>query len=761
MPAKLSRLTEYAKLSVMTDSAARPGAPGNPGLLGRGGHWCARHPWPVIAAWLLVLLAAAAGNRALGGAYSDSFTLPSSPAQRGATLLRQHEPAAGGQGGQLVFTTRSATLAADRSAIETAMTRVRAVPHVLSASDPLATGHVSADGRTAYAAVNFSANPATLGRSYVSRIGTAVGPARAAGISVSYGGALGQAARPKARDARSELIGIAVAVAVLLIGFGSVYAAGLPILTALAGMITTLGVLGMLAAAFVFPTVSPTLAVMMGLGVGIDYALFLATRHRQQVMDGADPAWAAGRSVATSGRAVLVAALTVIVAMLGLYASGIGFIGSLGVAAAVGVAIGACTALSLVPALLGLLGRRIDRFRARRPMAESPARPGAGWQRYAARVGARPWYYLIGGLAVLCVLAVPALSIRLGHVAPGADPASYTGKQAYDAVSSAFGPGANGTFTVVVQLGRPAAATAAGRQAVGQSVGQALAATPGVATATPPQASPDGALLVSTVVPATSPQDAATGTLLSTLRTTTLPRALAGTGDRGYVTGNTAAQLDFQNQVASHLPVIIGVVIAAAFCLLLLTFRSPVLALKAAVLNLLSIGAAWGVIVAVFQWDWAGGLLGVGEAVPIESYVPMMMFAIVFGLSMDYEVFLLSRIRESWLATRDNHASVAAGLGATARVISCAALIMASVFFSFLLSTNVVIKMLALGLGVSVLIDATVIRLLIVPASMFLLGRLNWWIPPWLDRWLPRLEPEPVAPPARVAPAAPARTQGG
>ncbi|HEX5301279.1 MAG TPA: MMPL family transporter [Streptosporangiaceae bacterium] len=343
---------------------------------------------------------------------------------------------------------------------------------------------------------------------------------------------------------------------------------------------------------------------------------------------------------------------------------------------------------------------------------------------------------LTGGTAVLCILAAPVLSMRLGHVDAGADPASYTGKQAYDEIASAFGPGANGAFTVVVDLGQAASP----RQALEGSLGQALAAVPDVASVAPVQASPDGAVLYTTVIPLSRPQDAATGTLQDTLRDQALPRALAGTRATGYVTGLTSAQLDFRDQVASQLPVIIGVVIAAAFLILLAALRSPVLALKAAILNLLSIGAAYGVVVAVFQWGWGSSLLGVSEKVPVESYVPMMMFAIVFGLSMDYEVFLLSRIREAWLASRDNHASVAAGLAATARVISCAALIMASVFLSFLLSTSVVVKMLALGLGVSVLIDASVIRLVVVPASMFLIGRLNWWMPGWLDRIMPRLE---------------------
>ena len=756
-------VTDSAPADAATPPAARPG-PGHPATsrrpggdyvvlsgLGRFGRWCARHPWPVVAVWVVLLVGVTLGNRALGGAYTDNFSLPNSPSQAGAALLGEHEPQAGGLSGQLVFTVSSGSLASHRSAIESSVAKVRALPHVLSAGDPLS----ASNGRTAYDVVNFGENPATLGSGYITKVDQAVAPARAAGVSVSYGGTLGQAARPSARDSRSELIGIVVAIVVLLLGFGSVLAAGLPILTAVLGMATGLGVLGIAAAAFTFPSVSPTLAIMMGLGVGIDYALFLTTRHRQQIMDGADPAEAAGRTVATSGRAVLIAAVTVIIAMLGLYASGIGFLGALGVAAAIGVAVGAISALSLVPALLGLAGRRIDRLRVRRPAAEASA-SHAGWARYAATVGAHPWRFLLAGVAFLCVLAIPVLSLQLGHVDAGADPASYTDKQAYDAISSAFGPGANGTFTVVIQPGH--AAGSAQFQQLAGTLHTDLAAAPDVAAVSPVQPSPDGAILVTTVVPSSQPQDAATSTLLSTLRDTTLPKALSGTGARGYVTGITAEQLDFRDQVGGQLPVVIAVVIAAAFLLLLATFRSPVLALKAAVLNLLSIGAAYGVLVAVFQWGWGSSMLGVSEKIPIESYVPMMMFAIVFGLSMDYEVFLLSRIREAWTRTGDNHASVASGLATTARVITCAALIMASVFLSFLLSTNVVVKMLALGLGVSVLIDATVIRLIVVPATMFLLGRYNWWIPSWLDRALPHLEPE--GPPARpVAPVEPA-TQG-
>jgi putative drug exporter of the RND superfamily len=717
------------------------------GSLYRIGRWSAAHPVVVAVVWIGLVVAATIGHRALGGVYSDDFSLPGTPAQQGASLLRaNHLASVADAGSQIVFTVGSGTLARDQTVIEQSMTKVRGLPDVLGASNPLATSTTAAGGRVAYSAVYFSANPVTLGPGYVSRVDQAVAAARGGGVSVSYGGQLGQAARPKTRDGRSELIGILAAIVILLIGFGSVYAAGLPVLSALLGALAGVGLLGMIAAATTFATVSPTLAIMMGLGVGIDYALFLATRHRQFVMDGADPVDAAARSLATSGPAVLVAATTVVIALLGLYASGIAFIGKLGLAAGITVAVAALSAVTLVPALLGMAGRRIDRRRVRPPVAEAVAGHD-GWRRYAERLGAHPWRYLAAGVIVLAVLTVPLLSIQLGHVDAGADPASYTSKQAYDAIRTGFGPGANGPLTVVAQLGR---ASAAQRRSAAAGLRADLEATPDVASVSPVRAVSGGSLLLAVVVPRTEPQAAATDQLMRTLQDRTLPAALARAGGTGYVTGLLAGQLQFRDQVSSRLPVIIATVIAAAFLLLLLTFRSPVLAIKAALLNLLSTGAAYGVVVAVFQWGWGGALLGVSEKVPIESYVPMMMFAIVFGLSMDYEVFLLSRVREAWLRTGDSHASVAHGLSATARVISCAALIMTCVFLAFLLSTNVVVKMIALGFGASVLIDASVIRLVIVPAAMFLLGRFNWWSPQWMTRWLdralPRLGPqEPAA----------------
>ncbi|MCL6667907.1 MMPL family transporter [Streptomyces panaciradicis] len=732
----------------MTDASAtsqrpdHPEAPERADRLHRLGRWCARRPWWVISAWLLVLLTALAADRAWGGSYDDDFALPGTSVQTGSDLLDAHGPASvRGTAAQIVLHTGTGSLAAHSSAVDTAVTELKKLPEVIAVTDPLSTpGTVSTDGATGILTVRFTENPARFAPSYLHGVDDAVHGLRADRVQVEYGGPLGQLARPKAADRLSEVIGLVTAVVVLLAGFGSVAAAGLPLLTAVVGLLTGISLLGLLAAAFTFGNAAPTLATMMGLGVGIDYALFLITRHRRLLRDVDDPAQAAGRAVATSGRAVIVAAATVALALGGLYVSGVTFIGTLGVAAGLTVLIAAVAALTLGPAFLGVAGRRIDRWRVRTPVDE-PTGTGDTWHRWAATVGRRPWLFLAVGALVLAVLAIPAASMRLGHVDNGADPADYTDRRAYDLIADGFGPGTNGQFTIVADL----TDTHVDDATLSRTLHDALAATPGVARVTTP-AAVDTSLLVATVTPDTGPQERGTSDLMHRLEDHTLPDALAGSGARGYVTGVTAAQLTFRDVVLDRLPVIVAVVVAAAFLLLLTVFRSLLVAFKAALLNLLSIGAAYGVVVAVFQWGWGGSLLGVDEPVPVESYVPMMMFAIVFGLSMDYEVFLLSRIRESWLHTKDNHVSVAAGLAGTARVITCAALIMTSVFLAFLLSTNVVIKMLALGLGVSVILDATVVRLVLVPSSMYLLGRANWWLPRWLDRLLPHLDPEGPAP---------------
>jgi RND superfamily putative drug exporter len=591
--------------------------------------------------------------------------------------------------------------------------------------------------------VNFNTNPQSLGTAYVDAVDHAVDMTTQAGVKVTYGGALGQAAVPKARDLSSELIGITVALLVLLIGFGSVYAALLPLVTAIIGVITGIGVIGILAASVTFGTAAPTLAMMMGLGVGIDYALFLATRHRQLLIDGDDPDLAIRRTLAASGPSVLLAATTVVIAMLGLYISGITFIGKLGLAAAITVTVAALAALTLVPALLGFARTRIDRLHVRAPVAE-PANDHSPLHTYTRIVASHPWRFALSGIAALLIISIPMLSMQFGHVGPGSEPTSYSERQAYDAISHGFGAGANGPLTIVAQL--TAHASSQQRTSLESALRLQLQTVSDVRSVTPFKPSPDGALLIDKVIPDSGPTTTATRNLAKNLQDSLLPEVLNDDHATGYVTGTTAATIDFENTVSSRLPLIIGVVILAAFLLLLMAFRSPVVALKAAMLNLLSIGAAYGVIVAVFQWGWGSSLLGVPETVPIESYVPMLIFAIVFGLSMDYEVFLISRIREHWLAGQTNQQSVASGLSQTARVITCAALILASVFFAFLLSTSVTVKMLALGLGVSVIIDATVIRLMIVPALMFLFDKANWWTPRWLDRILPSIESVAEAP---------------
>lgn len=739
------------------------------GVLRRTGEWCARHFVIVIVLWLAALAGAQVLQHAYGGDYSDNFSIPGTQSQDGLDVLKAHAPSAGGYSSQVVVHDPDGPLSAVSSEVSTVVGNLQKLPDVLSAQNPLSSdtptttpnvGPLSTDGRTAYITVRFSVQPSTLGAGYLDGVDAAVKPLRAEGVEVEYGGPLGELARPEADDRTSEAIGFGVAILVLLIGFGSLVAALLPLVTALICVVVGLALLGLLAATTTFATVSPTLATMIGIGVGIDYALFLVTRHRQNLNDGRNPVTAAGMAAATSGHAVLLSGCTVIIALCGLWVSGIGFIGKLGLAAAVTVVTAVIGALTLVPAMLGLIGRHIDRIHVRKPIAETEARtdaepadaaPESGsrrgqkvhgtgtWHRYAQRVERRPWWFLASGVVVLAVLAFPVFFIQLGHIGDGADPKSFTDRRAYDLMSSAFGPGSNGPLTIVIDQ---SAVSQSDRSALESQAQQALTKVPDAALITPLTPTSDGDVLTATAYSVAAPQDERTTELTNRLTDDVLPDAVSGTAANTYVTGTTAAQVDFLDIVSSRLPLIIAVVVGLAFLVILAVFRGLLVAVKAAVLNVLSIAASYGVVVAVFQWGWGGPALGVSGDVPIESYVPMMMFAIVFGLSMDYEIFLLSRIHEAWLRTKDPKASVAHALEITARVITCAALIMVSVFAAFLISDNIVVKMLGLGLAASVLIDATVVRLLLVPAVMTLLGRAAWWSPRWLVRILPKVDAE-------------------
>jgi putative drug exporter of the RND superfamily len=706
----------------------------------------ARHPWRTILVWLVVLLAVSANAGKLDGEFVDDFRLPNSEAQQAADRLEESFPAQSGGSATVVLAVEDDTLSAEANAgaIQATLAEVSELDHVVSVSNPLAAGTISSNGEIGFAEVRYDRDVVDLGKDDFEALEGTFGALRDRGVQAEVGGPL--AAWEQATETSSEQIGLLIAIVVLLFAFGSVIAMVLPIGMALFALTVGQTLILTLAATTNVPTSAASLAAMIGLGVGIDYSLFIVTRFREARRRGASVVVAAAQASATAGSAVLFAGTSVVIAMSGLMISGIWAVGVLGLAAAIVVATSVVSALTLLPALLGLLGGRIERLRV--PfVGRRGRRADAGLSaRWARGVTRRPVAAALVGTVALVTLAAPVVGMRLGQNDQGSAPPETSQRQAYDLLAAGFGPGFNGPLLMVATV--PDAATAHDLEDLRGEV----AATPGVAAVSAPTFNSGGDVAVFNAMPTTAPQDAETADVVHHLRDVVVPAATDGSDLDVLVGGNTAGFIDLDRQMSARLPFLIGAVVALAFLLLMVAFRSILVPLKAALMNLLSVGAAYGVIVAVFQWGWGKDLVGLSETVPIVSWVPMFLFAILFGLSMDYEVFLLSRIREDYVRTRDPRGSVARGLAATSRVITAAALIMIAVFTAFVASPEPVTKMVGLGLAVAVLIDATVVRMLLVPALMVLMGKANWWLPRWLDRILPRVHIDGPEDPSRPGP---------
>jgi putative drug exporter of the RND superfamily len=708
------------------------------GLFSRVTGWCVDHPRRTLLAWVVILVAAIGVSAAAGTRQATDFTLTGTDSQRAQDILDRDFPARSGDVDQIVFHSSRARITdpAISSRIAPVLARIARLPHVARITSPLAPGGgaISRDGRTAFATVTFDQQADALTKAAAARVVSTAEKARGPGLQVELGGQAIELTRATSLGTASA-IGLAAAVLVLLIAFGSFVAMGLPVVTALLGLGTAFGAIALASQAIDMPNFSTELAAMIGLGVGIDYALFIVTRFRENQRSGDGVQAATVVAMDTAGRAVLFAGGTVIIALLGMVLLGVSFLDGLAVASAIAVLLTMLAALTVLPALLAQVGRRLGRPSRRR---RSTASTGP-WARWARLVGRHPWPAAIAGLAIMLLVATPALSMRMGFSDAGNDPADSTTHKAYDLLAAGFGPGFNGPLVVVAELPR------AGDRAAQDRIGAALRRAPDVASVSPPSVSVEGQTAVYEVFPRSSPQSAATTDLVSRLRDRVLPAVAGASAATVFVGGVTASGIDFTHLLSSKLPLFVAVVVALAALLLLIVFRSFVIPVQAAVMNLLTIGAALGVTVAVFQHGWLGDLVGV-EPGPIEPWLPVMLFAIVFGLSMDYEVFLVSRIHEEWRRRHDASGAVVAGLATTGRVITAAATIMICVFLAFSVSPERTIKLFGLSLASAVFLDAFVVRSLLLPAVLELLGRRTWAFPQRLRRSRIR----PTSPPEAV-----------
>ncbi len=705
----------------------------------RLGRWSARHRRRVVVGWVGLVVVLLAAMATVGGHVVETFSLPGTESQDAADLLEERFPELAGSAATMVVLGDDLA-GSQRSAVEALAAEVATLPGVASVEDPFGPGAVSQSGAATQFDVRYSTEAVEVDAADFDALTATAEAASVDGLRVEIGGEVATAQARTEPGGTTEAIGLAVAVVVLLLAFGSILAMGLPLLTALVGVGTSLSVLLLLAAVTEVPSVAETLALMLGLAVGIDYALFIVSRHRSQLATGMDVDESIGRALATAGGSVVFAGSTVVIAMAGLSVVGIPFITFMGMATAAAVMVAVLIAITFLPALLGFAGANVNRFNVFGigVEVENPATEplGARWARWVTR---RPWLSLAVGLLIIGVLAAPLLDLRTAMSDAGVANTDTSRRQAYDTIADEYGAGANAVLSVVVDHRGLSSSEAS---AALEDVQTALAGTDGVVSVTGARTNQAGDTSVLQIVPEGSAIDESTSSLVHHVRDDVLPPIEEVSGVTTFVAGATTVNIDITDQLSSRLWVLMAVVIGLTFLVLMFAFRSVLVPIKAAIGILLSIAASLGVVVAVFQWGWFNELLGIDTTQPIISFLPTIMFAILFGLSMDYEVFILSRVREDYLRTGNSHESVVSGVASSARVITAAAAIMVSVFGGFMLGDDPTIKMVGLGLAAAVFLDATVIRLILVPATMVLFDEANWWLPGWLDRLLPHVDIE-------------------
>jgi RND superfamily putative drug exporter len=713
-----------------------------------------RHRWIVLGAWVLLFVLINVVARSEGSAYSNVFGLPNTNSAHAESLLEKGFTAQSGDVDQIVFHSLGGTVTSHKSAIQSMLTKVEKLPDVGSVTSPFCSGsfatsetlsngtclgssQVSKSGTIAYAVVHFSKIASDLTNAQIQSVVTAASTIRSSSLSVQLGGdAFGNLNSPTGSP--YEVFGLIATAIVLVLAFGSFFAMLLPLGVALFALGIALAGGELLSHVLAIAQFAPILGSLIGLGVGIDYALFIVTRSRQELKRGSSVEEAVSCAINTSGRAVLFAGSTVCIALLGMLILGLNFLNGVAVTASLAVLITMLASMTLLPALLGFQKEHVLSRRERRELATNgpgPVMVSGPWQRWSHFVSRHPRALTFAAIAIIVTIIVPFFSLQLGSSDQGSDPAGSTTRQAYDLLAQGFGPGFNGPLTVVGAIHNPRDLTAMER------LDASLAGKPDVASVSPLITNPQKTVGIINVVPTTSPQSAKTVALIDTIRNKYIPAAASSSHAQIYVGGITAIFADFARVLTGKLPLFVGVIVLLGCLLLMVAFRSVLVPLVAAVMNLLAVGASFGLVVAVFQWGWGTSLLGAGTG-PVESFLPIIMIAILFGLSMDYQVFLVSRMHEEYLNTGDNEEAIIRGQANTGRVITAAALVMICVFLSFAIGGERIIAEFGIGLGGAVLIDAFIIRTILVPSLMHFVGNANWWMPRWLDRVVPRLAVE-------------------